>query len=380
VTPRTRARRRRGPVAVQEALFEVTIQPERKYYRQIFEALARSGFGIDPLASERVVSKLFGTIWASQTNRDGAVEEVFGLSLIDYARQRRTPLMVASLRTLAVIAPVLAIRVAATRTASSLVDAGLPEPAWTPPVGAVTAGRCWAFEDVFGDQSTVIVEYAYGADLRSAPRHGIVVEVDHTTHSAAMDVMFAEDVQALVRDLRNDARHSDPMFSLRQAEPAWARAVLERAFARTDLLGVPVEPTFAELRALALARLERLPEDMSALPPATAPPTDRALDAVVADFLASPEAAGLPPAGDQAARRIVAFAGAHYPENLSRVSPGAWDVFAFDWLPTQNLTAAERDALPSVVRAWSHWGGRFLPELAREELAASVEEVLTSLT
>lgn len=379
MTPRTRSRRRRGPVAVQEALFEVTVQPERKYYRQIFEALARAGFGIDQLASERVVSKLFGTIWASQATRDGTVEEAFGLSLIDYARQRRTPLMVASLRTLAVIAPVLAIRQAASRTASLLVEVGLPEPAWTPPVGAVTGGRCWAFEDVFGDQTTVIVEYAYGADLRSAPRHGIVVEVDHTTHSAAMDILFAEEVDPLIRDLRNDARHSDPMFSLRQAEPAWARAVLERAFARTDLIGVPVEPTFAELRALALARLERLPEDMAALPPAAAPPTDRALDAVVAEFLASPEAAGLPPAGDQVARRIVAFAGAHYPEDLTRVSPGAWDVFAFDWLPTQALTVAEREALPFAVRAWSQWGGRFLPDLAREELAASVEEVLSGL-
>lgn len=359
---------RRPPAAVQPVLFEIAAQPERRYYRQIFDALARAGFGADPLASERVVSRLLGTVWASQTSRDGATEEGFGLSLVEYGRQRRIPTSVAALRTVAAVAPIRAVRESASRAADGLVADGLPEPAWSPPVGAVTPGRCWAFEDVFGDQTTVICEYGYGAEAR----HAIVVEVDHSRFCAATDVMLAEDVEALVRDLRNDAKHSEPMFSLRQAEPVWARAFLDRAFARTDVIGVEVEPTFAELRALAMARLLLLPENMAALPP------DPLVDepAVIDAFLTSPEGSGY--SADLAAL-LLRYSQEYDPGAATRVSPGKWDAFAFDWLPRQSLPPEQLAALPDTVRAWSRWAGRWLPEPARAELAAAVEEIIPAL-
>jgi hypothetical protein len=371
--------------AVQEALFEVEMRPERRFYRQMLDALSRSGFGDDALESERVASRLFGTVWAGQEGpRDGSTEEAFGLGLVDYARHRRVPASVVVLRTAARIAPIREVRDAALSAAAALVSDGLPEPRWMPPLEALIVGVCWAYEDVFGDESTVICEFGYGTDLRTAERHALLVYVDHAIFSVATDVMLTRDVDSLVRDMRNEAKNIGSLFTLRQVDPAWARALLERAFARTDLIeGVRTEPTFAELRALALARLAALADDAGSLPPEPLPPSPQQRDAVVAEFLASKPAQRLT---DQAAvaavaRRIVEHACTYDPGRLLRVSPAKWETFAFDWLPRQTLEPAELAIMADVIRAWTEWAGRWmnLPDPASDELAAAVEEIVADL-
>jgi hypothetical protein len=371
--------------AVQEALFEVEMRPERRFYRQMLDALSRSGFGDDALESERVASRLFGTVWAGQEGpRDGSTEEAFGLGLVDYARHRRVPASVVVLRTTARIAPIREVRDAALSAAAALVSDGLPEPRWRPPLEALIVGVCWAYEDVFGDESTVICEFGYGTDLRTAERHALLVYVDHAIFSVATDAMLTHDVDPLIRDMRNEAKNNGSLFTLRQVDPAWARALLERAFARTDLIeGVRTEPTFAELRALALARLAALPDDPGSLPPEPLPPSRQQRDAVVAEFLASKPAQRLV---DQAAvaavaRRIVEHACTYDPGRLLRVSPAKWETFAFDWLPRQTLEPAEVAVLVDVIRAWTEWAGRWmnLPDPARDQLAAAVEEIVADV-
>jgi hypothetical protein len=387
-TPRVRAKRRGGPAAVQEALFEVEVRPQQQYYRQILDALARADFGADPLASELILSKLFGTVWAGQEGRrDGATEITFGLALVENTRHYLRPTTVALLRAVAMIAPFLEVRTAAAQAADALVADGLPEPLWSPPVGAVRAGRCWAYDDVFGDHTTMICEYGYGPDLRTAERHAIVVFVDHAMFSVATDIMLTHQVDGLVRDLRNDARNSGPMFALSQVEPARARAILVRGFARTDLIDrVRVEPTFADLRAVAMARAHALPEDLAAADLAAVdlprdPPAPAARRALVEEFLASVPAQALRDidAAAGVATRIVDHGCIHDPGQVLRVGPAKWEVFAYDWLPQgPELTPAERAALPGVARAWSAWAGRRmdLPGVALDELAAALDEIL----
>jgi hypothetical protein len=286
----------------------------------------------------------------------------------------------------AVIAPFLEVRTAAAQAADALVAGGLPEPRWSPPVGAVRPGRCWAYEDVFGDHTTMICEYGYGPELRTAQRHAIVVFVDHAMFSAATDIMLTHEVDGMVRDLRNDARNSGPMFALSQVEPARARAMLVRGFARTDLIDrVRVEPTFADLRAVAMARARALPEDLAAADLAVVdlpkdPPAPAARQALVEEFLASVPAQALRDidAGEGVAARIVDFGCTHDPGQLLRVGPAKWEVFVYDWLPQgPQLSPAEREALPSVVHAWSAWAGRRmdLPGAALDELAAALDEI-----
>lgn len=372
-----RAKRRGTVGAVQEALFEVEVRPERWYYRQMIDALWRSDFGADGLESELTISRLFGTIWAGQDGpRDGGTEEAFGLGLVDFARQQHTPTAVALLRTIATIAPIREIRVAADYGADMLTASGLRDPGWTRPIGAASPGRCWVYEDVFGDESTVICEFAYGAE-RTAERHAIVIYVDHAMFSVATDAMLVLDVDPFIRELRNDAKNT--MFTLRQVDPAWARALLARAFARTDLIeGVEVAPTLPELRAFTLARVGILPDDPAALPPEPVSPTPAECRALVEEFLAGAEGLALPDraAAERLANGIVEYSCHYDPGGVARVSPAKWETFLFDWL--SNLPAAERTAMLDVVRAWSAWAGRrmALPGAARDELAAALDEML----
>ena len=380
---------------MQDALFEVEFRPEGRYYGQILDALHRSGFGGDAAEAERVVSTLCGAVWAAQeVPRDGSTEEDFGLGLVDQARRRHTPTAVALLRTLAFLAPIREVREAAAGSADAMVAAGLPEPSWGR-LDAVTPGRCWSYEDVFGDQATVICEfgrepgpgadgagYAGGAGYAEGfATHAVVVEVDHAMFSAATNVTLADAVDVMVRDLQNAAKTSGQLFTLRLVDPPWARALLARAFARTDLIdGVPVGPAFAGLRALALARVRELPDAPEALPPEPRPPTPEECRSLVEEFMTGPEGGALadPERGASVAGLIVDYASAHDAGDIARVSPAKWDIFLCEWLPRRGLSDQVRAAVPDVVRAWSTWAARRgqLPELARVELARALDETL----
>jgi hypothetical protein len=365
-------RRRRAPSAVQEALFEVQIRPERRFYRQILQALTRSSFpALDVLRAETTVAKLLGVIWASAPGRDSGPDEAFGLGLVEYARQSPSPTSAALVSVLANLGPVREIRDAADAALDSLVAAGVPVPEWP----QLFRGRCWASADVFGDLTTVVCEFGYGPTWPEAVRHGVVVQVDHVAFSAATDASVVSNVEDLIRDLQygSERAHHD----LRQVEPAWAGALLGRAFARTDLIpDVRVTPTFAETRALALARVRALPASPELLPVTAAPDAERR-GSVAAEFLASPDAVGLAPHSMALAHLVVDFASERDPDDLARVSPGRWEAFLFDWLPARPVTASSAETA-AVVRAWSAWGSRQagLPQTTRDELARVLDELL----
>src|SRR5690606_375823 len=109
--------------------------------------------------------------------------------------------------------------------AAALAVRPWPASPWDPAVGEVVVGRCWVAEDAFGDHATVLCEYAYGPNLRTAPRHGIAVHIDRIAQGAAVDVTLVDDVDAAELELRLGADHAKDEF--RRVEPGWAGAVLE---------------------------------------------------------------------------------------------------------------------------------------------------------
>jgi hypothetical protein len=335
---------RRGASAVQESLFEVAIRPEVRYYRQILDALERSGF---PAAGELeayvVVSKILGTVWAGQARRDGEAEETFGLGLVDYVRQRHTPSASALLRVLANVAPIREVRAAAGALALALAE---PWPLPAP-------GRCWTFDDVYGDQTTVVCEFSLGA---------LVVLVDHARLSVATDALLTDELDPLIRDLTNDARTSQGLLTLQQTEPDRARAILDRAFARTDHIpGVVVTPAYAELRALALSLVELLPA--SSFEPSVPGDPSR----IEASFLASVQDRAFDPV---VVRRVAEFFARYEREPLPRVGPVRWEVFLEEW--TDPLPSS----LPAVMRAFTEWAGQGLSDVAMAEVMAVLDEML----
>ena len=365
----TRRTRRAVSSAIQDPLFEVQVRPERRYFRQILQALTGVMLGTDPLRAEIAVSRVLGVVWASDPDRDGAAEEAFEHGLVEFARQSHQPPAIALLRVLAATGTIREVRDAAFEAVRSQPVA---TPDWSPAVGAVTIGRCWLTEDAFGDVATVLCEFGYGTNLRTAPRHGIAVQLDRANFDTAVDATLVDDVDAAIHDLRYGAEHAHDDFRL--VEPGWAGAVLGQAFARTDLIpSIEVAPSFAATRALALSRVHALPAAPDALPPALEPTPERR-DAVVAEFRNSSEAAELDPLdADRVARLIVDFAASRDPGELVRVSPLRWDAFLSGASPRVG-----EDGFEDVVRAWSGWASRQagMPLLARDELATTLDEML----
>jgi hypothetical protein len=333
---------RRGFGAVQESLFDIVIRPEVRYYRQILDALERSGFAAaDQLEASIIVSKILGTVWAGPARRDGEAEETFGLGLVAYVRQRHSPSAGILLRTLASVAPIREVRAAAT---------AVVEP-WPAPL----PGRCWAFDDVYGDQVTLVCEFSSAA---------LMVLVDHARLSSATDAMLADELEPLIRDLTTDARTSHGLLRLQQVEPDQAAAILDRAFARTDHVpGIAVTSSYADLRALALSWLRVLP------PTSFAPSVPGDPLVIEASFLASPYVAGLDPA---VVRLVATFFGRYEREPVPLVGPVRWEVFLDEWVGPRPAS------LPAAMRAFTEWAGSAmsLSELAMAELMAVLDDLL----
>jgi hypothetical protein len=341
----------------------VQLRPERRYFRQILQALSRSSFAADPLRAEIALSKVLGVVWAH--SRDGDAEEAFGLGLAEYARQTPGPASVALLSALASVGTLREVREAAAAARDVLVASGVPGPGW--PI--LVLGQCWAHEDAFGDLTTIVAEFGY----ERPSDHGLVVQVDHVSFSAAVDIRLVEDVPGLIQELQYGVERAT--HTLRQVEPGWAGAILGRAFARTDLIPtVVVSDGFAANRAVALSRVRSLPAAPDLLP-IEPEPTEARRSAVVAEFLAS--ITPWQPGADAVARLIVDFAAAHDPGELTRVSPGRWEVFLFEWLP-RSLPAPPL-VVADVVRAWSAWAAPHsgLSLAAREHLGRVLDEMLT---
>ena len=66
-------------------------------------------------------------------------------------------------------------RKAAAAGAAALAAAGVPDPAWADDLRTVQHTGSWAYGDVFGDQTSVLLAF----DRPRRP-HGVMVLVDHT--------------------------------------------------------------------------------------------------------------------------------------------------------------------------------------------------------
>jgi hypothetical protein len=361
---RTRSRRRSHDF-VQDTLFEVQVRPERRFYRQMLDALARSDFGAFGVPSggdveaELTVSKLFGTVWLAQrVPRDGSVEEAFGLGLVEYAAQHLGPASATLLRVMAVLAPVREVREAAAGFA------GLVGPQWTEAV----AGACWAFEDAYGDHTTIVNSYG-------PTQHALVVQVDHGLSGAAVDASFTLDVDDTVTALRLEATASAGVSTMSPIDQPWARSMLARAIARSDLIAASdLQPGFAELRALALARVAVLTDGPDPLEPVVPPAS-----VLLAEFMASPEAQALPSRhlAQAVATLLVEYGESVDAGQVARVSPLRWETFLLDWWPARAVAGD----WAAVLRAWSSWAGRrmALPPTARTELAVALDDLLAAI-
>ncbi|SNY63416.1 hypothetical protein [Paractinoplanes atraurantiacus] len=265
------------------------------------------------------------------------------------------------------------------------VRRGAQAPSWVAQLGRVRPTGCYAYGDVYGDQTSYLVTYAYEDIEDGGPEHAVVALVDHNI-GITKDVFVgtsAERILAQVRQMCAD----DELTWFREEDPGRLRGEVSRHLEITDgLSDLPAEGSLATDRALAAARL-------ALLPPATTPPLDEEPPSVghdlVRDFLASPEAArfGLDriTADDELASlhfciSLILDHAASLPEpDPLRWSPAVAGLFLLDWVHRRAVLDMDDAAmLPRVARAWSAYATRRrdLPESAATQTDEVVEEMI----
>lgn len=336
--------------------------------REVFDHFGRAAADTDALDTEMLVSMLCGQGWKVGELGDDDYEPLE--LLLDEARQRtKSAGALALARATASVAPTSELVEQALAAVDDLVERGASEPTWSATMDQLRASGCWMLRDVYGDSATVLCSFD-----RAGSAHGLSVLVNFNHLGGwAQDILLADDVEQVVAMMREAATDGGGIALLEEVDPADARRLLEDAFAATDATWQPeVSTEFTELRALALARLHALPEPPPRQDPAEI--DDSARDQLVREFLASPEAAELPP-GDglkYCARLIVDYGADYDGGKVLRVSPAKTEIFLLGWLPKKVVLEPEDRALmPQLIPAWIRWAG------SRQRLpSAAIEEIL----
>ncbi|WP_345611849.1 DUF1841 family protein [Pseudonocardia adelaidensis] len=351
----------------------------------VIARMAQSSFrelesGGDALDAELYVSELFGAWWG-QFPGLADPEVLLGEGLVAHAARRKRAGAVGLLRVIAALGTD-AQREQAAVAADALVAGGVDEPGWVAALGTAQVAGAWAYGDVFGDQTSVLLVIE-----RADRRHGVVVLVDHALDGMAKDAFVTEDPDGVLADIRGldaEALHA-ATTSVREIAPDEAAALLVPAFAATDRaaragLEPPVDEEFPPSRALAVARVRLLPAPPPA--PAPVPLTPAQCRAAVEEFLGSEAARDLPEAARGCAELLVEFGNTADPAQPLRVGPGLVNRFLDETLNDgPEMSDDEFDALPATVRAWAEWAGQRagLPAAAMAELRDAVDDMVCSI-
>ncbi|OJF11382.1 hypothetical protein [Couchioplanes caeruleus] len=332
------------------------------------------------LDAEMLGTALLGSVYSvAATGRAAAVREFVGQFLATTIRRRS-----ASATT---IRQVFATLVPEAEGAAE-VRGGAQAPPWTDQLGRVRATGCYAYGDVYGDQTSYLVTFAYDDAEEGGPEHAVVALVDHNI-GITKDVFVGGPADRILGQVREMCA-TDELTWFREEDPGRLRSEVSRHLEMTDKLSdLPREGNLATDRALATARLALLPT--STVPPLPEPPElsgpDR--ERLLRDFLASPEAARF---GLDAVAADDELASLHFCLSLLldhaaslpdtdplRWSPAVAGLFLLDWVHRRAVLDMDDAAmLPRVTRAWSAYAMRMkgLPEAATGQTDAVVEEMI----
>jgi hypothetical protein len=332
------------------------------------------------LDAEMLGTALLGSVYAvAATDRAAAVRDFVGDFLSATTRRRS-----ASATTIRSVFAALVPDAAG----AAEVRPGAAEPRWTAQLGRVRPTGCYAYGDVYGDQTSYLVTFAYDDRDEGGPEHAVVALVDHNI-GITKDVFVGGSAERVLDQVRQMCA-SDELTWFREEDPARLRGEVNRHLEVTDGLGdLPGEGSLATDRALAAARLALLPGSAVPTPAEPGPLTGRDREQVLRDFLSSPEAArtGLD--------RIAAdeeLASLHFclslimdhadslpdPDPL-RWSPAVAGLFLLDWVHRRAVLDMDDAAmLPRVARAWSTYASRRrgLPATAADQTQSVVEEMI----
>jgi hypothetical protein len=332
------------------------------------------------LDAEMLGTALLGSVYSiAEADRAEAVRAFVG-GFLSATNRRRTASATTIREVFATLVP--------DADGASDVRHGAQAPQWVAQLGRVKPTGYYAYGDVYGDQTSYMVTFAYDDSEDGGPEHAVVALVDHNI-GITKDVFVGGPADRILEQVREMCA-TDELTWFREEDPARLRGEVDRHLEITDELGdLPSEGNFATDRALATARLALLPA--SEVPPLDVPPElsgpDR--ERILRDFLASPEAARF---GLDAVTADDELASLHFCLSLLldhadslpgtdplRWSPAVAGLFLCDWVHRRAVLDMDDAAmLPKVTRAWSAYASRTkgLPEAAAEQTDAVVEEMI----
>ena len=332
------------------------------------------------LDAEMLGTALLGSVYAvAVTDRATAVREFVG-QFLGATTRRRTASATTIREVFAALVP--------DAPGAATVRPGPQAPAWATHLGRVRPTGCYAYGDVYGDQTSYLVTFAYDDAELGGPEHAVVALVDHNI-GITKDVFVGGPAARILGQVREMCA-GDELTWFREEDPGRLRGEVDKHLEITDgLSDLPADGNLATDRALATARLALLPA--STVPPLTEPPELSAPDRerLLRDFLSSAEAdrfaLGDISADDELASlhfclSLLLDHAASLPEpNPLRWSPAVAGLFLLDWVHRRAVLDMDDAAmLPRVTRAWSAYATRKrgLPAAAAEQTDTVVEEMI----
>jgi hypothetical protein len=343
--------------AVISRLFDSVLRSARSQLLRAESPLAAEVWGSGLLAVWDGLPAGFGDHGSgSPASADGAGGPgAFTDALIRHAADLGTAEGLAVLAALAAVGPTR-VATRARTAAAALEQTGIASPAWSGVAGTAVPTEAWIGSDVYGDQEIVIVGFYYPG-VADDPGHSICVLVDHTERGIAKDAYPAA---PLAQTLARWREAEGDGIALRPASLAEVAARLADALVATDFAdNAGTEGrTLGEIRALLASRL-------NTMPPAAAVGVEE-LDAegrdwLVAEFLGSPEAAGLlsEPAAVTICHSLLAYRCDYGDGDPLRWSPTLAGLCLLDHFPVRvSLDEPDLGLVPDVLAAWVGFAAR----------------------
>ncbi|MBB2944889.1 hypothetical protein FB565_004622 [Actinoplanes lutulentus] len=349
--------------------------------RPVYEAVLHAARDVTKLGcaldAEMLGTALLGSIYSVAAERRAeAVRDFVGRFLVATERQH-TPEAVTIREVFAALVP----------DADGAAGVGHDgrAPSWVTELGRVRPTGCYAYGDVYGDQTSYLVTFAYEDSADGGPEHAVVAIVDHNI-GIAKDVFVSSSAESMLSQVRALC-DADELMWFRTEDPGRLRDEVGRHLEITDDLGdLPADGSLATDHALATARFALLP--VVSTPPLDEP-TGRSGADLARDFADSPEAAaeGLPDTAREADRASFAFCVSlilDHAETLPGADPLRWSpavagLFLLDWVHRRAVLDIDDAAmLPMVIRAWTAYSGRKrgLSEAAVAGTSSVVEELI----
>jgi len=328
------------------------------------------------LDAEMLGTALLGSVYSvAEADRAAAVRAFVG-EFLSATTRRRTAAATTIREVFATLVP--------DAVGAASVRRGAQAPSWVAQLGRVRPTGCYAYGDVYGDQTSYLVTFAY-ENADGGPEHAVVALVDHNI-GITKDVFVGASAERILQQVREMCAE-DELTWFREEDPGRLRDEVDRHLAITDGLGsLPADGSLATDRALAAARLALLPSANT--PPLDEPPVPNHSD-LARDFLASPEAARF---GLDKVSADDELASLHFCVSLLldhaatlpgadplRWSPAVAGLFLLDWVHRRAVLDMDDAAmLPRVTKAWSAYTGRRrrLPEAATIQTDELVEDMI----